>query len=127
MDAGRRHEPGQAVEELERSEAKLLAAVHIGLGEPIPQASLRRGEGLEAGGGVKPLQGERPPGAVADEPLETRLVLALDPDGAVDGAVEDPEHRRCEAKPPVPRQVRMSAAAEGSSSPRRANQRRTLN
>ena len=71
MDARRRNEPGQAVEQLVGSEAKLLAAVHIGLGEPIHQASLRRGERLETGGGVKPLQGERPPGAVADEPLET--------------------------------------------------------
>jgi hypothetical protein len=83
MDAGRRHEPGQAVEELEGGEAKLVAAVHIGLGEPIHQASLRRGERLEIGGGVKPRQGERPSGTVANEPGDTRPVLGLDADGAV--------------------------------------------
>jgi len=35
MDAGRWNEPGQAVEELEGSEAKLLAAVPVGLQEPV--------------------------------------------------------------------------------------------
>jgi len=85
MDARRRHEAGRAVEQLKGSEAKLVVTVHIGLGEPVDQASLRRGERPDAGGGVKTLQGERPPGRVADEPLETRSVLALDADGAVDG------------------------------------------
>ena len=99
MDAGRRHEAGEAgeageaVEELEGSEgseAKHLATVHLGLGEPVHQASLRRGEPSDAGKCVKP--------------LETRSVLALDADGAVDGAVEDTEHRRCEASAgPAPR------------------------
>jgi len=60
MDAGRWNEPGQALEELEGSEAKHFATVHIGLGEPIHQASLRRGERPDTGGGVEPLQGERP-------------------------------------------------------------------
>ena len=41
MDAGRRNEPGQALEELEGCETKLLATVHIGLGEPVHQTSLR--------------------------------------------------------------------------------------
>jgi hypothetical protein len=50
-------------------------------GAPVDQASLRRGEGPGAGGGVKPLQGERLPGAVPDEPLETRPVLALEAAG----------------------------------------------
>jgi hypothetical protein len=44
MDARRRNELGQAVEELEGCEAKHFAAVHIGFGEPIHQASVRRGE-----------------------------------------------------------------------------------
>jgi len=83
VDAGRRHEAGESVEQLKGREAKLVAAVHIGLGEPVDQASLRRGERLETGGGVKPLQSERPAGAVADEPLETRPVLSLDADGAI--------------------------------------------
>ena len=87
MDAGRRHEAGQAVEELEGWEAKHLATVHIGLGEPIHQASLRRGERLEIGGGVKPFQGERPARAVPkeppNEPLETRSVLAFKAAGLV--------------------------------------------
>jgi len=52
MDAGRWHEPGQAVEQFEGREAKHLATVHIGLGEPLDQASLRRGERLESGRGV---------------------------------------------------------------------------
>ncbi len=83
MDAGRRNEPGQAVEQLEGCEAELMTAVHIGLGEPVDQASVRRGERLEAGGGVEPLKGERPACAVANEPLQTRSVLALDADGCV--------------------------------------------
>jgi hypothetical protein len=83
VDARRWYEAGQAVEELEGSEAKRLATVQIGLGEPIDQAGLRRGERLDTGGGVEPLQGERPPGAVANEPLETRSVLGLDADGAI--------------------------------------------
>jgi len=85
MDAGRRHEAGQGVEELEGSEAKHLATVQIGLGEPVDQASLRRGEGPDTGGGVKPLRGERPSRTVPNEPLETRSVVPLDADGAVDG------------------------------------------
>ena len=35
MDARRRNEPGQAVEELKGSETKLLAPMHIGLGKPV--------------------------------------------------------------------------------------------
>jgi hypothetical protein len=52
VDARRRNEAGQAVEQLEGSEAKRLATAQIGLGEPVDQASLRRGERLESGGGV---------------------------------------------------------------------------
>jgi hypothetical protein len=55
----RRYEAGQALEQLERREAKFMATVHIGLGEPVDQASLRRGEGPDTRGGVKPLQGDR--------------------------------------------------------------------
>jgi len=80
----RRYEAGQALEQLERREAKFMATVHIGLGEPVDQASLRRGEGPDTRGGVKPLQGERSPGTVPNEPLETGTVLGLDADGAVD-------------------------------------------
>ena len=83
MDAWRRNEAGQALEQFEGSETKHLATVHIGLGEPVDQASLRRGERLESGRCVKPLQSKRPPGAVANEPLETRPVLSLDADGAI--------------------------------------------
>ena len=90
MDARRRNEPGQSLEQLKGSEAKLLATLHIGLGEPIHQASLRRGERVETGGGMKPLQCERPPRTVANEPLETRPVLALDADGAVDRKAAGP-------------------------------------
>ena len=35
------HEPGQSLEQLKGSEAKFLATVHIGLGEPVNQASVR--------------------------------------------------------------------------------------
>ncbi len=80
MDARRWHEAGQAVEQFERTEAKLMATVHLGLGEAIHQASVRRAERLKSGGRVEPLQGERPSGTVADEPLQTRSVLALDPE-----------------------------------------------
>jgi len=66
-------------------QAKRLATVQIGRGEPIDHTSLWRGERLKAGRGVKPLQGERPARTGANEPLETCSVLALDADGAVDG------------------------------------------
>jgi len=55
-------EPSQALEQLEGSEAKRLATVHIGLREPVDQTGLQRGERSDAGRGVKPLTGERPPG-----------------------------------------------------------------
>ena len=42
---------GQSLEQLEGSEAKHFAAVHIGLGKPVDQASLRQAEGRDAGGG----------------------------------------------------------------------------
>ena len=61
VDARRRYEAGQAVEQLKGREAKLVATVQIGLGEPVDEASLRRAEGRDAGRGVEPLQGERPP------------------------------------------------------------------
>jgi hypothetical protein len=86
VDARRWYEPGEAVEQLKGRKLKLVATVHIGLGEPIHQASVRRGEGLDTGGGVESLKGERPPRTVANEPLETRSVLALDPDRCVDGS-----------------------------------------
>ncbi len=84
MDARRRNEPGQAVEQLKGREAKHFAAVPVGLEEPVDQASLRRGERLDAAGGVESLEGERPPRTVPNKPLETRSVLALDANGAID-------------------------------------------
>ncbi|MDA0330334.1 MAG: hypothetical protein O2958_15185, partial [Gemmatimonadetes bacterium] len=86
-------EASQALEQLEGSEAKRLATVHIGLGEPVDQAGVGRRERPDAGRCVEPLQGERPPGAVPNEPLETRPVLALDADGAVDGEATGPAPR----------------------------------
>ena len=58
---------------------------HSALGELIDQPSLRRAERLDAGRGAESLQSERPACAVANEPLETCSVLALDPDRCVDG------------------------------------------
>jgi hypothetical protein len=84
MDARRWHEPGQAVEQLKGRKPKLVAAVPLGLGEPLDEASLRRGEGLDTGGGVESLKGERPPRTVPNEPLQTRAVLAFDADRCVD-------------------------------------------
>ena len=80
VNAGRRHQAGQARKELEGRETKLEATVHIGLREPVGQASLRRGERLDAAGGVESLEGERPPRTVANEALQARAVLALDAD-----------------------------------------------
>ena len=107
MNAGRHHQAGQAVEQLEGGEAKFLATVPIGLGEPVDQTSFRRRERLETGRGVEPLQSERPPRTVASEPLETRAVLRLDPDGAVDreAAGAPPRahvHRRGGVQEPAP-------------------------
>jgi hypothetical protein len=94
MDASGRSEQGQSLEQLEGREAKLRATVHIELGEPVHQAGPRRGERPDAVWRVEPLQGERPARAVPNEPLESRSVMALDPDGVVDreaaGAPPDP-------------------------------------
>jgi ferrochelatase len=90
VNARRRNEPGQAVEQLEGCEVKHCTAVQIGLGEAIHQPSVRRGDRLDTGGGVESLQGERPPRTVTNEPLETRSVLALDPDRRVDGKPAGP-------------------------------------
>jgi hypothetical protein len=54
VDARRRHEGGELVEQLKGRETKLVATVHIGLGEPVDKASLRRRERPDTGGGVKP-------------------------------------------------------------------------
>jgi len=86
----RRNEAGQALEQLEGCEAKRLATVQIELGEPVDQAGLGRRERRDAGGGVKPRTGERPPRAVPNEPLQTRSVVLLDADGAVDGRAAGP-------------------------------------
>ena len=93
MDAGWRNKAGQSLEQLEGSKAKHLATVHIGFGEPVDQAGLGRGKRPDAGGGVKPLQGERPPGAVPNEPLKTRSVVLLGTDGAVNRKAAGPPPR----------------------------------
>jgi hypothetical protein len=56
MDAWRRNEAGQSLEQFVRCEAKLLATVPIGLREPVHQASLRRGERPDAGGSIESLE-----------------------------------------------------------------------
>jgi hypothetical protein len=53
---------------------------------PAWGSSRHRRRGTGAGGlrSVESFKGERPPRTVPNEPLETRSVLALDADGAID-------------------------------------------
>ena len=57
VDAWGWYEVGQAVEQLEGCEAKRLAPVDIGFGEPVDPAGLWRRERPGAGRGVKPIEG----------------------------------------------------------------------
>jgi hypothetical protein len=79
-----RDELGEGLEELERREQQLGAAVDVRLGEAINQAALGRGKGGARVEGVLPFEREGWAGAVADESLDPGTVLTLDAYGGVD-------------------------------------------
>ena len=92
MDAGWRKNRGQAVQELQSGEAQRGTAGGIGLGEDV--------ENLvgAAANQVEPVEGERTPGTVADEALQTGAVGGLDADAGVQAkaaAVIPREHILC--------------------------------
>ena len=90
VHAGRRDEPGDALQELEGREQDLGAAVGRGPWEAVEQSGLWRGEAGRAARGVKPFEGEGRPGTVAKQTLDARTVVALDVDGSVDAEAAGP-------------------------------------
>ena len=84
MHPGRGHESDEALEELERREDDLGAPIGCGFGKPIQKARVGRGQGGDAGEGMKALKGEGRPGAVAQEALEAGAVVPRDANGSVD-------------------------------------------
>ena len=78
MDSRGRDELGEGLEELERREQQLGAAVDVRLGETVNQAALGRGKGGCGVESVQPFEREGRAGTVADESLDTRSVLTLD-------------------------------------------------
>jgi len=84
MDSRGRDEAGDPLEELERREQELGAAVGGRLGQPIDESGVGRGEGNDAAGGMEPFQSEGWTSTVSEQPFDARAVLALDADGRVD-------------------------------------------
>ena len=77
MNPRRRHQGGEAVDELQRGQAQGAAAAGAGLAAVVEQAF-----GIEC---AEPLQGERRPGAVTQQALPTGVVVGLDAHRRVDG------------------------------------------
>jgi hypothetical protein len=77
MDAGRRENRGQAVEELESGEAQGGTAGGIGLGEQVEDLV---GTTVDE---MKAVEGEGSPGTIADQALESGPVGSLDADAGV--------------------------------------------
>jgi hypothetical protein len=84
VHAGRRHEGNEALQELERREDDLGAPVWGGFGKPIQKVRVGRGQGGDAGEGMKAFEGEGRAGTVAEEALEAGTVVTLDAHGSVD-------------------------------------------
>ena len=80
MDAGRRYESGQPVEELERGEPEHGTTVGRGRGQAIEDLTI----GLPVAP-LEPLQRERRPGTVAEQSLEAGPVVGFDADRRVEG------------------------------------------
>ena len=84
MDPRGRDELGEGLEELERGEQQLGAAVDVRLGEAVDQAALGRGKGGAGIECVQTFEREGRAGTVADESLDPGTVLGLDAHGGVD-------------------------------------------
>jgi hypothetical protein len=84
MDSRGRDELGESVEELERREQQLGAAVDVGLGVAVEEAGLGRRKGRGGVEGVQPFEREGWTGTVTDETFDARPVFALDAHGGVD-------------------------------------------
>lgn len=80
VDAGRRDESGQPIQELERGEPEHGAPVGRGPGQAIADLTL----GLPVAP-LEPLERERRPGAVAEQSLESGPVVGFDADRGVEG------------------------------------------
>ena len=84
MDAGRGHEAGQSLEELDGGEDEDRPPVGGRAREPVDESGLRRGERVMTGWGLKTVQCERGPGTVAHQPLDALTIVALDANRRVD-------------------------------------------
>jgi hypothetical protein len=60
VDAGRRDQPGQLLQELEGREDERGAALEVGVSEAVEEACVRRGQRVLSPRGVEPLQREGP-------------------------------------------------------------------
>jgi hypothetical protein len=78
MDAGRRKDRGQPVQELQGGEAERGAARGIRRGEDVEDLVGTVADEMEA------IEGKRWPGAIPDEPLEPVTVGGLDTDAGVE-------------------------------------------
>jgi len=87
---------GDGLEELERGEQQLGAAVDVRLGETVNEAALGRGRGGAGVERVPPFDREGWATTVADETLDARPVLGLDAHGGV-----DPDAARALHDPPT--------------------------
>jgi hypothetical protein len=77
MNAGRRKDLGQPVQELQSGQAQGGAAGGIGLGEDVENLVRAAADQVEA------VEGEGPPCTVADEPFQSLSVGRLDTDAGV--------------------------------------------
>jgi len=84
VDAGGRNEGSQPFEKLKGREQDLGTTVWCRLGEPVQQPGLARAEGRDSVGRMEPLEGERRPGTVSDEPFHALTVITRDADGGID-------------------------------------------
>jgi hypothetical protein len=84
MDSRGRNELGEGLEELERREQQLGAAVDVRPGEAVNQAALGGGKGGAGVEGVQTFEREGRTGTVADEALDSATVLTLDAHGSID-------------------------------------------
>ena len=84
MDSRGRDEASDPLEELERREQELGAAVGRRLGQPIYQLGLGRAERDDAARRVESFQREGRPSTVTEQPFDAGSVLALDANGGID-------------------------------------------
>ena len=98
MDPRRRHQGGEAVEQLERGQEQRAVPARTGLGALVEQAL-----GIQF---AQPVQGERRPGAIAQQPLAPGAVSGLDAHRAV--------HGEATAVFPLPHRLRIIARQQAA-------------